>query len=299
MDPEADGERAVADPGEPSTDPRRLVSPATDAAAALLGALVEQGVRHVVLSPGSRSQALALVAAELERRGALSLHVRIDERVAGFTALGIGRETGMPAAVVCTSGTAVAAADATATLTARLSPSRSCGREPFAPARRRSGSASASASRWSPAVFTVVGGVVTVVGGVVTVLRGATLIVFCCCTIVGAVDAGSSSSLAAWTMKIAAITPSTTTAAIATNRSDREPPSSGGSSGGGPPAAPSLAGGRSGSGPPGGGGPAGGMLMARRGCQRGMSSRRSLDHAAGTARACAPPRGVVLACGGL
>ena len=60
------------------------------------------------LSPGSRSQALALVAAELERRGRIRLHVRIDERVAGFTALGIARETRMPAAVVCTSGTAVA-----------------------------------------------------------------------------------------------------------------------------------------------------------------------------------------------
>ena len=83
-------------------------APATDAAAALLCRLVELGVRHVVLSPGSRSQALALVAAELERRGVLRLHVRIDERVAGFTALGIGRETRMPAAVVCTSGTAVA-----------------------------------------------------------------------------------------------------------------------------------------------------------------------------------------------
>ncbi|WP_345803430.1 2-succinyl-5-enolpyruvyl-6-hydroxy-3-cyclohexene-1-carboxylic-acid synthase [Microbacterium sp. AZCO] len=89
-------------------DPRQLPSPATDAAAALFGALVEQGVRHVVLSPGSRSQALALVAAELEERGALSLHVRLDERVAGFTALGIGRESRMPAAVVCTSGTAAA-----------------------------------------------------------------------------------------------------------------------------------------------------------------------------------------------
>ncbi|MFV0375541.1 2-succinyl-5-enolpyruvyl-6-hydroxy-3-cyclohexene-1-carboxylic-acid synthase [Microbacterium sp.] len=83
-------------------------APATDAAAALLGRLVERGVAHVVLSPGSRSQALALAAAEGEARGALRLHVRIDERVAGFTALGIGRETGMPAAVVCTSGTAVA-----------------------------------------------------------------------------------------------------------------------------------------------------------------------------------------------
>ena len=82
--------------------------PATDAAAALLGRLVELGVRHVVVSPGSRSQALALVAAELESRGAISLHVRIDERVAGFTALGLGRESRLPAAVICTSGTAAA-----------------------------------------------------------------------------------------------------------------------------------------------------------------------------------------------
>ena len=85
-----------------------VASPATDAAAALLGALVDLGVRHIVLSPGSRSQALALVAAELEARGAVRLHVRIDERVAGFTALGLGRETRMPAVVVCTSGTAAA-----------------------------------------------------------------------------------------------------------------------------------------------------------------------------------------------
>lgn len=83
-------------------------APATDAAAALLGRLVQGGIRHVVVSPGSRSQALALVAAELEGRGAVRVHVRIDERVAGFTALGLARETRMPAAVVCTSGTAVA-----------------------------------------------------------------------------------------------------------------------------------------------------------------------------------------------
>ncbi|MCM3695616.1 2-succinyl-5-enolpyruvyl-6-hydroxy-3-cyclohexene-1-carboxylic-acid synthase [Microbacterium oleivorans] len=83
-------------------------APATDAAAALLSRLIERGLRHVVLSPGSRSQALALVAAELEARGVIRLHVRVDERVAGFTALGIGREDRMPAAVICTSGTAVA-----------------------------------------------------------------------------------------------------------------------------------------------------------------------------------------------
>lgn len=85
-----------------------VASPATDAAAALLWALVERGVRHIVVSPGSRSQALALVAAELERRGAVRVHVRIDERVAGFTALGIGRESRVPAVVICTSGTAAA-----------------------------------------------------------------------------------------------------------------------------------------------------------------------------------------------
>lgn len=89
-------------------DPRPSPAPATDAAAALLCALIELGVRHIVLSPGSRSQALALVAAELEARRAVSLHVRIDERVAGFTAVGIARETRMPAVVICTSGTAAA-----------------------------------------------------------------------------------------------------------------------------------------------------------------------------------------------
>ncbi|MFV0320550.1 MAG: 2-succinyl-5-enolpyruvyl-6-hydroxy-3-cyclohexene-1-carboxylic-acid synthase, partial [Microbacterium sp.] len=87
---------------------RAAASAATDAAAALLDALVGHGVGDIVLSPGSRSQSLALVAAALERAGRVRLHVRIDERVAGFTAVGLARETGMPAAVVCTSGTAAA-----------------------------------------------------------------------------------------------------------------------------------------------------------------------------------------------
>ncbi len=83
-------------------------SPATDAAASLLADLVAHGVRDLVLSPGSRSQALALAAVELAGRGLLRVHVRVDERVAGFTALGLSRESGAPSAVVCTSGTAVA-----------------------------------------------------------------------------------------------------------------------------------------------------------------------------------------------
>jgi 2-succinyl-5-enolpyruvyl-6-hydroxy-3-cyclohexene-1-carboxylate synthase len=83
-------------------------SPATDFSIALLAEFVLQGVRDIVLSPGSRSQALALAAAEFERLGLLRLHVRIDERGAGFLALGLAVESGRPALVVCTSGTAVA-----------------------------------------------------------------------------------------------------------------------------------------------------------------------------------------------
>ncbi|GAA4375773.1 2-succinyl-5-enolpyruvyl-6-hydroxy-3-cyclohexene-1-carboxylic-acid synthase [Agromyces bauzanensis] len=97
----------MADP-EPRTAPDARRSPASDAAMALLRAFVESGVRDVVVAPGSRSQALALAAAELERVGAIRLHVRIDERGAAFLALGTAVESGRPAVVVTTSGTAVA-----------------------------------------------------------------------------------------------------------------------------------------------------------------------------------------------
>jgi 2-succinyl-5-enolpyruvyl-6-hydroxy-3-cyclohexene-1-carboxylate synthase len=83
-------------------------SAATLFATRLLLSLVERGLSDVVLAPGSRSQALALAASDLEARGLLRVHVRIDERSAGFVALGIGLETGRAAAVVTTSGSAVA-----------------------------------------------------------------------------------------------------------------------------------------------------------------------------------------------
>jgi len=83
-------------------------SPASDAAASLLAELIGHGVRDIVIAPGSRSQALALAATRFARHGAVRVHVRIDERVAGFTALGLSRETRVPAAVICTSGTAAA-----------------------------------------------------------------------------------------------------------------------------------------------------------------------------------------------
>lgn len=83
-------------------------SKSTEFAIRFLSALIAQGVRDIVVCPGSRSQALALAAAEAEQAGVIRLHVRIDERSAAFFALGLARETGMPAGVVVTSGTAVA-----------------------------------------------------------------------------------------------------------------------------------------------------------------------------------------------
>jgi 2-succinyl-5-enolpyruvyl-6-hydroxy-3-cyclohexene-1-carboxylate synthase len=94
--------------GGPASGSLTSGSPATDASITLLTEFVRLGVRDIVLSPGSRSQALALVAAELERVGAIRLHVRIDERVAGFLALGLAVESGVPALVITTSGTATA-----------------------------------------------------------------------------------------------------------------------------------------------------------------------------------------------
>jgi 2-succinyl-5-enolpyruvyl-6-hydroxy-3-cyclohexene-1-carboxylate synthase len=60
-------------------------------------------VGHAVVSPGSRSAPLALALAGDLR---LRLHVVLDERSAGFCALGIGKATGVPAVVLTTSGTA-------------------------------------------------------------------------------------------------------------------------------------------------------------------------------------------------
>ena len=87
--------------------PRPPESPATAFAVALLEEFHRLGVRDIVLGPGSRSQALALAAAEFERLGMIRLRVRIDERVGGFLALGIAVETSRPVILITTSGTAV------------------------------------------------------------------------------------------------------------------------------------------------------------------------------------------------
>lgn len=78
-----------------------------DVARLLLAALQNHGVRDVVICPGSRSAPLAYALAEAEASGTTRLHVRIDERGAGFTALGLSLASGAPVPVVTTSGTAV------------------------------------------------------------------------------------------------------------------------------------------------------------------------------------------------
>nr|WP_231712082.1 2-succinyl-5-enolpyruvyl-6-hydroxy-3-cyclohexene-1-carboxylic-acid synthase [Arthrobacter sp. zg-Y820] len=77
------------------------------AARSAVAALTAAGVTDVVIAPGSRSAPLAYALAEAEVQGRVKVHVRIDERVAGFTALGLARGGHRPAAVVTTSGTAV------------------------------------------------------------------------------------------------------------------------------------------------------------------------------------------------
>jgi 2-succinyl-5-enolpyruvyl-6-hydroxy-3-cyclohexene-1-carboxylate synthase len=80
-------------------------NPSTAMATTLVDELARNGVTDVVVSPGSRSTALAIAAV---RHPGLAVHVRHDERSAGFLALGLARVSSRPAVVVTTSGTAVA-----------------------------------------------------------------------------------------------------------------------------------------------------------------------------------------------
>ena len=72
---------------------------------ALVDELVRCGMTHAVTSPGSRNAPVALTLAAHEGLDCVSV---IDERAAGFMALGMAKATGRPVAVTCTSGTAAA-----------------------------------------------------------------------------------------------------------------------------------------------------------------------------------------------
>lgn len=80
---------------------------ATALATTVLEAWVARGLTEVVVCPGSRSAPLAFAAHRLADAGRVRLHTRVDERTAGFLALGLAKSSRRPVAVVTTSGTAV------------------------------------------------------------------------------------------------------------------------------------------------------------------------------------------------
>lgn len=69
----------------------------------LVALCAEQGITHAVISPGSRSAALTMAFA---RQTSIKTVVVMDERSAGFIALGIAQQLKKPVALVCTSGSA-------------------------------------------------------------------------------------------------------------------------------------------------------------------------------------------------
>ncbi|RDI66449.1 2-succinyl-5-enolpyruvyl-6-hydroxy-3-cyclohexene-1-carboxylic-acid synthase [Nocardia pseudobrasiliensis] len=84
------------------------MNPSTAQAQVVVDELVRGGVRDVVLCPGSRNAPLAFALEAADAAGRLRLHMRIDERTAGFLAIGLAISSGRPVPVVMTSGTAVA-----------------------------------------------------------------------------------------------------------------------------------------------------------------------------------------------
>ena len=84
------------------------MNPATAFSRTFADELARCGLAEVVIAPGSRSTPLAMAFLDLEQQGRLRLHIRIDERSASYTALGLAKASSRPVAVLCTSGTAAA-----------------------------------------------------------------------------------------------------------------------------------------------------------------------------------------------
>ena len=84
------------------------MNPSTTQARVVVDELIRGGVRDVVLCPGSRNAPLAFALHDADRTGRIRLHVRIDERTAGFLAIGLAVSGQAPVPIAMTSGTAVA-----------------------------------------------------------------------------------------------------------------------------------------------------------------------------------------------
>ena len=85
-----------------------MTNPSTTQARIVVDELIRGGLRDVVLCPGSRNAPLAFALHAADAAGRLRLHVRIDERTAGYLAIGLALGSGAPVCVAMTSGTAVA-----------------------------------------------------------------------------------------------------------------------------------------------------------------------------------------------
>ncbi|MGW4101411.1 MULTISPECIES: 2-succinyl-5-enolpyruvyl-6-hydroxy-3-cyclohexene-1-carboxylic-acid synthase [unclassified Mycobacterium] len=84
------------------------MNPSTAQARVVVDELIRGGVRDVVLCPGSRNAPLAFALSDADRAGRIRLHVRIDERTAGYLAVGLAVAERSPVCIAMTSGTAVA-----------------------------------------------------------------------------------------------------------------------------------------------------------------------------------------------
>lgn len=71
---------------------------------ALISALSQKGLKNVVISPGSRNAPLVMA---FQRHTSIKCYSVVDERSAGFVALGMAKKLQEPVALLCTSGSAV------------------------------------------------------------------------------------------------------------------------------------------------------------------------------------------------
>jgi len=84
------------------------MNPTTVLAEVIVDQLILNGVREVVVAPGSRNAPITMAFFRAYQAGRVRLHSRIDERSAAFLALGISKASNLPAVVICTSGSAAA-----------------------------------------------------------------------------------------------------------------------------------------------------------------------------------------------